>query len=65
MGILEFFHNHEFLAFLAICLTYLIVRYTLSLIRQIIRTPVLLKHGYPSAPYDADGDIHYPEKETK
>lgn len=55
MTIWDFFDNHWFLGFLALCFAY-------GVAVRLIRLPTLLLHGWPAAPLDADGDIHYPEK---
>lgn len=53
MNIWDFFDNHWFLAFLAICFAY-------GIIVRLFRLPVLLIHGWPTNPHmDADGDINY------
>ena len=57
MTIWEFFDNHWFLAFLATCSTY-------GIIVRLIRMPMLLIHGWPPAPLDADGDVHHPETQS-
>ncbi len=55
MTIWQFMDNHWFLAFLTICFVY-------GITVRLIRLPVLLLRGWPKEPYDADGDIHRPDK---
>lgn len=59
MTMWEFFDNHWFIAFLAICFAY-------GIIVRFLRLPTLLLHGWPKNPnMDADGDIKYPDEPTK
>lgn len=55
MNLLEFFHQHVFLAFLALC-------FINGLVIRILRMPSLLRNGYPPSDSthccDADGDWH-------
>jgi hypothetical protein len=53
-----FFDNHWFLAFLAICFSY-------GMAVRLIRLPILLLHGWPAPPMDADGDVNYPKMASK
>lgn len=50
MGILDFMHEHWFLAFLMICFAY-------GLLVRIVRLPTLLLRGYPPEWCDVDGDL--------
>ena len=56
MTIWDFFDDHWFLAFLAIC-------FTAGAAKRLIRLPVLLIHGWPPLPLDADGDVCQKESE--
>jgi len=58
MTVLEFFHEHWFLGFFALCFTYGIARAVLWLLpNRILRTIKVCVRGWPPSHLDADGDF--------
>ncbi|ASJ58980.1 hypothetical protein KEM44_21065 [Sinorhizobium meliloti] len=55
--ILAFCGKHPFLAFIIICSAYYGWKYAWHVLKRAIRSRDIQRHGWPTAPIDADGDI--------
>lgn len=62
--ILKFCGEHPFLALCVIGSIYYGWKYPWHVMKRAIRSRDIQKHGWPTAPVDADGDVVHPEKET-
>lgn len=60
MTIWDFAGEHWFVTLLIVWSVSGTIKYIISLP---IRAMNIRKHGWPPVPLDADGDIHYPDKE--
>lgn len=68
MSILEFFHQHDFLAFIAIILFMGVIGKCgieiITLFKMPFRSYMVAKAGWPPEYLDADGDTHHKPTES-
>ena len=63
-GFWAFADNHPFLAIIVLwCMIGCPLRILLIMYNRTLRSRHILKHGWPTAPVDADGDVVYRRKE--
>lgn len=58
MTIWDFANEHWFVALLMV---WAVAHVIVTPFRLYFRSRNIQAHGWPKAPFDADGDIHYPE----
>lgn len=62
MTIFDFANEHWLVTLLIIWSVLTAIKYIVSLPFRALN---IYKHGWPTAPHDADGDIHYTSSENK
>lgn len=65
MNIWEFASNSPWLAFFLALIVASVLKSPFWALNRFFRSRNIAKHGWPTAPIDADGDVVYPDKDEK